>query len=172
VEVNTAIDKRPATNANTVADYLVWFGQQHGDPLTNLKLQKLLYYAQGHYMAKRRKVLFGEPLQAWIRGPVVYEVWSKYKNCRWEPITGPQTKPRISPEVEGALGDVIVQYWQFSAYNLERMTHQESPWIKARDGVAKDTRSSAPIAVDWIYDHFVKIPHHGREKTASQGAKG
>jgi hypothetical protein len=34
------------------------------------------------------------------------------------------------------------------------MTHQESPWLKARQGVLKDTRSSAVIAIRDMHDHF------------------
>ena len=41
------IDMKPVTTAHAVANYLVHFGQTHGDTITNLKLQKLLYYAQG-----------------------------------------------------------------------------------------------------------------------------
>jgi uncharacterized phage-associated protein len=42
-----------------------------GDVISNLKLQKLLYYAQGFYLAIYGKALFEEDIVAWEHGPVV-----------------------------------------------------------------------------------------------------
>ena len=49
--------------------------------LTNLKLQKLLYLAQGRYMAKTGKQLFSDQIEAWSLGPVVRTVYDTYKVC-------------------------------------------------------------------------------------------
>ncbi len=160
-----AINRRPASSAKSVGGYLVWFGQRHGDPLTNLKLQKLLYYAQGIFLVEHNRLLFEEPLQAWVRGPVVYEVWKAYNHHKWEPISDPIDKPRLSDEVLSSLNTLIERYWEFSAYKLERMTHEESPWLNARKGVSSDTPSSATIKIADIYEHFVAL-RNGREKTA------
>ena len=89
------IRHQPIVDATSIGDYLVCFGRDVGDPLTNLKLQKLLYYAQGWFLAKNRRTLFGEPLRAWVRGPVVYEVWAKFRNYRWKPISGKLVKPAL-----------------------------------------------------------------------------
>ena len=42
-----------------------------GDAITPLKLQKLLYFAQGNYLAKYNMPLFDEDFEAWIHGPVI-----------------------------------------------------------------------------------------------------
>lgn len=159
---------RPMTTAAAVADYLVCFGRDVGDPLTNLKLQKLLYYAQGWFLAKHDRTLFGEPLQAWVRGPVVYPVWLRFREYRWEPISSPTLSvPTLSPTVTNHLGGIVRDYWDCSAYTLENMTHQESPWLNARKGTAKDTPSSAPILLSDMHDHFSHLLH-GRKKTISK----
>jgi len=143
-----------ATNASVIADYLIWFGQRHGDPLTNLKLQKLLYYAQGMYLAKNHRPLFRDPLQAWIRGPVVYKIWQKYNSYKWQPITKSVEQPKVSHFVLGAVQDVVDNYWHCSAFLLEQMTHSESPWINARGGAPADTPSSSEISLGDMYEFF------------------
>jgi uncharacterized phage-associated protein len=161
--------RRPLVSAIDVGDYLVSFGREVGDPLTNLKLQKLLYYAQGWFLAKNDRPLFGETLRAWIRGPVVYEVWSRFRHYRWEPIGGKITAPTLPSPVEKHLDQVIEDYWDYSAYALENKTHQESPWLNARQGIAKDTPSSAPILLEDMHAHFSRLLH-GRKKTIPKAA--
>ena len=169
--INAGVKHSPVVDAIDVGDYLVCFGRDVGDPLTNLKLQKLLYYAQGWFIAQNKRVLFGQTLRAWVRGPVVYEVWNKYRSYRWRPIAGNIRKPRLPPESEAHLAFVINQYWNYSAYQLEKMTHEESPWINARRGISKDTPSSAPISIMDMHDHFSKLAH-GRKATIPNSSSG
>jgi uncharacterized phage-associated protein len=160
--------RRHVVSAIDVGDYLVCFGREVGDPLTNLKLQKLLYYAQGWFLAKNDRPLFGETLRAWVRGPVVYEVWSRFRDYRWEPIGGKLARPKLPSSVERHLHQIVEDYWDYSAYTLENMTHQESPWLNARQGIAKDTPSSAPILLEDIHAHFTRLLAHGRKKAVSK----
>ena len=43
-----------------------------GDLMSNMKLQKLVYYAQGFYLAIKEKPLFPEPLVAWAMALFVF----------------------------------------------------------------------------------------------------
>ena len=47
-----------------IAHYLIWFCHEHGDSITNLKLQKLLYYAQGWFLGLTGKILFSSRIEA------------------------------------------------------------------------------------------------------------
>ncbi len=49
-------------------------GEEYGELISNLKLQKLLYYAQGFHLALYDKLLFSEDIEAWQHGPVVRDV--------------------------------------------------------------------------------------------------
>ena len=52
----------------------------HGDELiSNLKLQKLLYYAQGCVLAITGNILFNDDIEAWEHGPVVPTIYHLYK---------------------------------------------------------------------------------------------
>jgi uncharacterized phage-associated protein len=59
--------------------FIAWTGQVEEARLSNLKLQKLLYYAQGHYLATAGQPLFDDRIQAWSHGPVVPTVYHEYK---------------------------------------------------------------------------------------------
>ena len=57
------------------------------DKITNLKLVKLCYIAQGLSLALLDKPLFSEPIEAWQYGPVVPSVYHEFKHFRDQPIT-------------------------------------------------------------------------------------
>ena len=56
---------------NDTADFLLIECRERGDILTNLKLQKLLYYAQAWYLVLLNKPLFAEDFQAWAHGHIL-----------------------------------------------------------------------------------------------------
>lgn len=61
--------------AKRVADYIIAFAHEHGDPVSNLKLQKLLYYAQAWHLALHDNPLFDERIEASVHGPAVPPVY-------------------------------------------------------------------------------------------------
>ncbi|MEX0729307.1 MAG: type II toxin-antitoxin system antitoxin SocA domain-containing protein [Aquisalimonadaceae bacterium] len=143
------------TTAQSVATYLLWFSNEHGDLLTNLKLQKLVYYAQAWYLALERESLFDDEIQAWVHGPVIPAVYRAYRDFKWSPILVEVDKPNLPPKIEEHLADVMAEYGGFSAYDLERMTHSELPWLEARGGIPADESSNAPISQDTMA-HFYR----------------
>ena len=106
-----------------------------GDVLTDLKLQKLVYYAQGFHLALfQGSPLFGEPIEAWKHGPVVQSMWGQYNRHGSNPIAAdPEFDPNVAltNEQKELLVDVWNAYGQFSAWKLREMTHNEPPWKAA-----------------------------------------
>lgn len=135
----------PTVPARQVADFLIRFSQDHGDPISNLKLQKLLYYAQAWHLALHNKPLFDETIEAWVHGPAVRSVYRDFKPYSWNPITERPDKPDLPKHVKRHLDEVMEVYGGLSAFDLERMTHSEHPWRKARGNTPKDESSSAVI---------------------------
>ncbi len=104
-----------------------------GDFISNLKLQKLLYYAQGSYMALKDKPLFNEDFEAWTYGPVVPEVYHEYKKYDSHGIDTSEMyidKEIISKEDSAILEEVYQEFGQYSASKLVKMTHSETPWME------------------------------------------
>ena len=140
--------------AGQVAEYMIGFLSEHGDPVTNLKLQKLLYYSQGWYLALYGVPLFEEGIEAWVHGPVVPAVYGYYKPCTWKAIPPPSAVPALQERPEALVKEVIEVYGGMSAYDLERLTHQEDPWLKARRGIPIDEASHAVISHDDMKSFF------------------
>ncbi|MGK7872992.1 MAG: Panacea domain-containing protein [Xenococcaceae cyanobacterium] len=132
--------------ANSIADYIIHFYHQHGDLITNLKLQKLVYYAQAWYLALYDKSLFSEDFQAWISGPVQPQLYERFKKYKWNPISEDAGEIELLQQIEDHLIEVIEVYGKYEAYYLERMTQEETPWLKARGGIPSDRESTAVIS--------------------------
>lgn len=115
-----------------IAKYLLHLDEQvDGEGLSNLKLQKLVYYCQGFHLALEGKPAFDQTIEAWQYGPVVPDLYHALKeNGRSpvQPITGCEPH-EIDTKTADVLVDVYNVYGQFSAWRLRDMTHEEKPWI-------------------------------------------
>lgn len=107
--------------------------------LTHLKLEKLLYFAQGVSLAKNNKVLFKEDIEAWIHGPVVKKVFNTFSQKGRLEITLEDAPRGIESvrklELDGETRDVLnITYDNFAIYTawqLRNMTHEKgTPWYQ------------------------------------------
>lgn len=100
-----------------------------GDRLTNLKLQKLLYYQQGYHLAAFGTPLFEEEIEAWMYGPVVPSIYKEYaKYGRGALPIGKNPIP-LTDEEEDLFNQVYDTYIDYSAIGLMKLTHKETPWL-------------------------------------------
>ena len=102
-----------------------------GELLTNLKLQKLLYYQQGYHLAFFGTPLFEESVESWVYGPVVpcvNDEYSKYGSASLPVTTDAIT---LTEDEERLFNEVFDAYREFSAIGLMNKTHAERPWIDA-----------------------------------------
>jgi uncharacterized phage-associated protein len=61
--------------------------QRHGREITNLALQKLLYFAHALFLIERKRPLISGYFEAWEYGPVHPTVYQAFKSARDKPIT-------------------------------------------------------------------------------------
>lgn len=127
-----------------VAEHLINLSYEKQNPVSNLKLQKLLYYSQAWYLALFQRPLFEEDFEAWVHGPVVPAIFRYYRNCKWAPI-GKSTAHSNKPDFYAHLEEVWRVYGALQAYQLEHLTHSEEPWKIARAGLQPDASSNAVI---------------------------
>ena len=137
-----------------VADYFIWLANDVGSFLSNLKLQKLVYYAQAWHLAIHGEPLFEEDFEAWPHGPVIPSLYEKYKKFSWKPIQKEVIEPRMPREVIKFLEEVTDVYFACDAYDLERMTHQEDPWNLARGSLPIHDPSSNIINKKWMKEYY------------------
>ena len=117
-----------------VSDIVQYFLHQASEDddtaISNLKLQKLLYYAQAFHLAIFDQAFFEDDFYAWMHGPVCPAIYHQYKQFGANPIPfDPDVAlPAFSKEQLELLEEINQQYGQFSAWKLRNMTHEEAPW--------------------------------------------
>lgn len=120
-----------------VANKLLYMAENDdgSDLMTNLKLQKMLYYEQGFHLAYFGTPLFEEDIEAWMYGPVVPVVYNAFKSngkngipSNGNPIVFPNKKE------EALFEEVFRVYGKYSAIGLMGMTHGEMPWRTTQTG--------------------------------------
>ena len=124
-----------------VANYFLYFAKE---PLTNFKLQKLVYYAQGFHPALFSAPLFGERIEARQHGPVITALYNQYQVYESNPIARPENLDfsRYSEDVKNLLESIIVQYGKFSTGKLRDLVQAEMPWI---NGFKSETKFISDI---------------------------
>jgi len=112
--------------------FLLW-ARRDGDLITNLKMQKLLYYAQAWHLVFFKRQLFSDAIEAWSFGPVVpeaYRFFKRYKaapiSCEGNDISGELTKNQMQ-----FLNDFYGKFIGLSAHELVNISHSEDPWRDA-----------------------------------------
>lgn len=154
-------------NALIAADLLIDFCNDHGDVVTNLKLQKLLYYTQAWFLALHNKPLFADRLEAWMNGPTQPEVYAKYSSFGPRPIEQDTCGYEVSKSITKHIWDVMEVYGGFSAFDLQRLACDEEPWRQARRGLAHDEPSNAVIDLATMKRYYKAQLVDGKKKAAA-----
>lgn len=73
--------------AKSVANYVIAYGMKIGHPVSNLQLQKILYYIQVYFLKKKGIPFFKDEIEAWQFGPVIPTVYYQHAAFGPAPIT-------------------------------------------------------------------------------------
>ena len=125
------------------------------ESISTKKLQKLVYYSYAWSIALLNDSpeniqfkLFESDVEAWVHGPVVPELYRKYKDFGWQEI--PQVKDFDESIFASEILDILQQVWDvyggFTGNQLEAISHKEMPWIEARKGIPVCMASSEIIS--------------------------
>ncbi|AWZ48336.1 hypothetical protein C3495_05665 [Clostridiaceae bacterium 14S0207] len=133
-------------NAIDVAKYVINYSIEKENPVSNLKLQKLLYYIQAAFLVKNKCVCFNEEIEHWRHGPVVAEVYREYKIYFNGAIYRQQKGINICDHYKKVIEKVVDAYDNFEPWEMVDRTHEEDPW--------KETESNNVISKDKIKKYF------------------
>lgn len=113
-----------------IADYWVEVSLQKQHRMGQMKLQLLLYYAQGWHLALYGQPLFQDDLHKWGFGPASPKVAQAFKHFEAKPITAPCMPQRLPlPETTQAfLNDIYQYYAHFNGMTLSKMAKEEEPF--------------------------------------------
>lgn len=133
------------------------------EEVTPLMLQKLLYFIQGIYSALYGKPLFEEDCRAWVHGPVYPEVYTLFRDFKYNPIDDVRfgllkgTDDVLTEEERDVIDRVVNTFGIYGGKVLERITHNEEPWKSARKGYGDQVPSSELVSKDSIRKYYEKV---------------
>ncbi|MDY4813078.1 MAG: DUF4065 domain-containing protein [Ruminococcus sp.] len=118
--------------AINIANYIINEYTKQDITITNLKLQKMLYYIQGYSLKKFNEKAFSSEIRNWPYGPVIPDVYFEFNGYRGNPIYLDQDfdikSIAISGELKSIVDDIIDRCKDERAFDLVKKTHAEEPW--------------------------------------------
>lgn len=137
-----------------ISKYVIHQYWKNGTPITNLKLQKILYYVQGYVSKFCNEPAFPQPIYNWPYGPVVPDAYYAYNENQARPIPAPeneeldraQNRLKLDLVPLRFVDQVIDKSYSYPASKLVDMTHKEDPW--------KNSHSSQEIPYEQIARYF------------------
>lgn len=119
-----------------VAEYVITYSEDKDYGTSNLKLQKILYLIQAYFLMQTKKPCFSEEIEAWDFGPVIPEVYRRYKqfgstDIQIRCLSIEETQKGFGKEDRKRINAVIDKFADFSAADLTILTQNQMPWIEA-----------------------------------------
>lgn len=148
-------------SAKAIANYFISKSLEMAEPLSAMKLIKLVYLAHAWYLAFKRKPLLNEPIEAWKFGPVISSLYHSLKGSGSAAISQklisvfPESDLSEDPETRAVLDAVFDAYRKATPLQLSTWTHLPgTPWSKAWEQLGGKLRKHALIPDQLILAHF------------------
>lgn len=110
---------------------VISIANENGIYITNLQLQKIMYYIQGNFMKNYGIKAFDEPIECWPYGPVIKRVWRLFNVFGRNPVRYPESSLVITDSEYKLILDILKEKTQLNIWDLVEETHNELPWKKA-----------------------------------------
>lgn len=149
---------QPGSNTEKIDDVVNYLLGKCED-ITPLALQKLLYYVQGFYYAFANRFIFEENCEAWVHGPVFRDIYYKYREYRFDPISVCDTLDDLNLTVseKSIIDSVIKNLSCYSGRILEAFTHAETPWLATRADLSASVSTDRKIDKKLIGEYFTAV---------------
>jgi uncharacterized phage-associated protein len=154
-----------------IANFTLAFADQRGFSLTNLALQKLLYFVHGWFFSMYEQPLIKNKFEAWQYGPVQRVIYDQFKGFRETAIHGVRAtfidplsgepiykEPNIDPEHAYVIETVLENYRGYTAGQLVQESHvEDGPWEYVWQQAEDSVYPGMKIPDALILDHFKRL---------------
>lgn len=115
-----------------IATYIIRYCNEKNHAVSNLKLQKILYFIQAEFLVRKKQPCFKEKIEAWPFGPVVPEVYHFYKGYGGGTVLTHKKLPTSISEIDQEIIIMMIEECQkYSNVELEEITKRQTPWKQA-----------------------------------------
>ncbi len=137
-----------------VAEYIL----ERSGPMSAMKLQKLVYYAQAWSLVWDGRPIFDDEIQAWANGPVAPVLYRKHRGeAIVQSVAGDAELIASDPAARETVDSVLEYYGDKSSQWLSDLTHAEAPWREARGSRAPGAWSDQTITHDAMSRYYAGL---------------
>lgn len=142
-----------------VSRYIITYCNEKGYPISNLKLQKLLYFVQAYFLVTKNEPCFPDEIEAWPWGPVVRKAYFEFNSYGANNIFlfFNDSQMNIMPDDHIRINDVLLKLANLPAYTLVEITHSQEPWKKVYNQYCNNI-----IEKESIKQYFSSINNHDK----------
>lgn len=112
-----------------------------GESMDEMKMHKLMYFAQRESLMDTDNLLFDEDFYGWKFGPVLMSVREEYRNAT--PYSN--VVQAVDDFTSSLLEKVLARYAERSSWSLSRLSHDEVSWKHAREGLNPEDNGNVPL---------------------------
>ncbi|MBP9819165.1 SocA family protein [Candidatus Woesebacteria bacterium] len=155
----TTLSVKNTSKVFQIANYFIKKAQEENKELTNKKLQKLLYYSQAWSVTLRDKSIFEDNIEAWVHGPAIRSVYHRFSDFGRENLASKVDVTsahfdEITTDDKELLNKIWEIYGKYTANDLEVISHSESPWQDAREGLEPYEASANIITIESMKQYY------------------
>lgn len=137
-----------------VASYIFnRYNDEFHSRIDEMKLHKLLYFAQRESLIQNREPLFDAVFYGWKFGPILKEIRSAYRDNLFYKTIPEDVVARISVIMD----KVFEEYAGKDSWSLSRLTHGELAWKNSREGISDGENSNNPMSLDDMWNDADRI---------------
>ena len=154
--VDKPVENPPESAAMATAFDVAQYILEKCGPMSAMKLQKLVYYAQAWSLVWDDAPLFSNRIEAWANGPVVRDLYATHRGLFMVDAKtfAPQAVGTLSNDQKETIDAVLQAYGDKSPQWLSDQTHAEGPWRTARAGLAEGERGEHEIPLASMSEYY------------------
>ncbi|TRL38105.1 DUF4065 domain-containing protein [Rhizobium straminoryzae] len=154
-------------DARMIANEILLRAWQDELELTQIDIQKILYFLHGHHLLEHGKPLVKSEFEAWEYGPVQRTVYDDFKRFGDQPITELAQKfdpirrthcpfPRLSDNAAiSTIEQHLGKYLEIPAFTLVDITHKPgTPWSRTMEAALTRVNVGMRIKNELIVSYF------------------
>lgn len=130
-----------------VASYICTrYYEEYGSRIDEMKLHKLLYFAQRESLIQKGEPLFDAVFYGWKYGPIIKEIRLAYKDY----MLFSKVPQHVVSSIKSVMDKIFAEYAGKDSWSLSRLTHGEFSWKNSRQGIPDGENSDNPMKLDDI----------------------
>lgn len=141
-------------NVMSVAAYIYnRYESEHSCRIDEMKLHKMLYFAQRESFIQSNQPLFEATFYGWKYGPVLKEIRGAYRDGTFSKDIPADVVLRINPVINKVFSD----YAEKDSWSLSRLTHGELSWKRSREGIPQTANSDIAMKDEDIIQDAMRV---------------